>query len=321
MSNEYKTSKRGVVVGIFIILGITFLVGGVLTIGNLHSTFQRKIHVSTVFTDVNGLTAGNNIWFSGVKVGTVKRLEFVGTSKVRIIMNINSESHEFIRKDAKVKISSDGLIGNKILVIYGGTPAAGAINEGDRLENESALSTDDIMATLQSNNLNILMLTDKLAKGEGTLGKLLTEDDIYKSLAATSKSLQDATSGSTKLIATLNSYASNLNKKGTLANDLVSDTMVFHNLRGTMAELKTVADNASAMVVDLKEAAKNPNSPMGVLLRDENAGAQLKQSITNLEKATVILNQDLEAAQSNFLLRKGIKKQKAAAEKSESSGN
>lgn len=72
MSNEYRISKCGVVVGIFIIFGIVFFVGGVLIIGNFYFIFQQKVYVIIVFIDVNGLIVGNNIWFFGVKVGIVK---------------------------------------------------------------------------------------------------------------------------------------------------------------------------------------------------------------------------------------------------------
>src|SRR6202008_1581529 len=137
------------------------LVAGVLSIGNLHSTFQKKMTITTIFGDVNGLQAGNNIWFSGVKIGTVKKIEFYGKSQVKVIMNIEIAEKQYIRKDAKVKISTDGLIGNKILVIYGGTSAVREVEEGDQLENEPQLSTETIMETLQKNNLNILLLTDK----------------------------------------------------------------------------------------------------------------------------------------------------------------
>ena len=67
-------NKRATVVGIFILIGIIILIGSILTIGNLHSTFSRKMRISTLFTDVNGLHEGNNIWFSGVKIGTVKKM-------------------------------------------------------------------------------------------------------------------------------------------------------------------------------------------------------------------------------------------------------
>jgi phospholipid/cholesterol/gamma-HCH transport system substrate-binding protein len=77
-----------------------------------------------------------------------------------------------------------------------------------------------------------------------------------------------------------------------------------------------MAGNASAIVADLKQAAANPNSPVGVMLRDEASGARLKETIKNLESSSVKLDEDLKAVQSNFLL-KGYFKKKAKAEESE----
>src|ERR1700761_811963 len=150
-------NKRAIIVGVFVLLGIIFLVSGILTIGNLHQTFSTKLQVTTVFDDVNGLQKGNNIWFSGVKIGTVKKIEFFGKSQVKVIMNIDASAKKYIRKDAKVKISSDGFIGNKILVIYGGSFKADEVAQNDTLGVEKTFSTEDIMNTLQENNKNLLV--------------------------------------------------------------------------------------------------------------------------------------------------------------------
>src|SRR6187431_3087580 len=123
-------NKRAVIVGMFVLVGVLILLAGILTVGNLHTTFTKKMKVNAVFDDVNGLLPGSNIWFSGVKIGAVKTLSFYGKSKVQVEMNIDEASQQYIRKDAMVKIGSDGLIGNKILIIYGGTVDAGEVNEG-----------------------------------------------------------------------------------------------------------------------------------------------------------------------------------------------
>lgn len=301
-------NKRGIGVGFFIIVGLLFLVGGVMTIGNLHSTFQKKMNISTVFGDVNGLQTGNNIWFSGVKIGTVKKTEFYGKNQVLVIMNINIESKQYIRKDAKVKISTDGLIGNKILVIYDGSELAPEIEEGDTLANETALSTEEIMATFQKNNLNVLALTEKLANGQGTIGKLITSDSVYNSIAATMRSLQKASANAQNLISSLATFTDKLNTKGSFANDLVSDTILFKSLKNSAMQINNVADTASIFINNLKLASQNSKSPVGVLLHDEKAGANLKDIIINLESSSKKLNEDLEAIQHNFLLRRYFKK-------------
>ena len=308
-------NKRAIGVGVFIIIGLLLLVAGIMTIGNLHSTFQKKMVISTVFPDINGLVAGNNIWFSGVKIGTVKKTEFYGNSQVKVIMNINKESVQYIRKDAKVKISSDGLIGNKILVIYGGTPVVPEIEEGDVPSNDVLLSTDDIMATFQQNNLNVLTFTKKLANGEGTIGKLMNDEAVYNNIAATSHSLQQASANAQALIASLSDFSAKLNKNGTLANDLVTDTVLFNSLKSSALQLHRIADTATVLASNLKEASSNTKTPLGVMLHDEQTGTNLKTTIANMESSSKKLDQDLEALQHSFLLKRYFKKQAKKNEK------
>ena len=308
-------NKRAIGVGAFIIIGLLLLVGGIMTIGNLHSTFQKKLVISTVFADINGLVAGNNIWFSGVKIGTVKKTEFYGNSQVKVIMNINVESIQYIRKDAKVKIGTDGLIGNKILVIYGGTPMVPQIEEGDVLSNEAQLSTDDIMVTFQQNNLNVLTFTKKLANGEGTIGKLMNDEAVYNSIAASANSLQKASANAQTLIASLSGFSAKLNKSGTFANDLVTDTVIFNSLKSSALQLNRIADTTTVLVSNLKEASSNTKTPLGVLLHDEQTGTNLKTTITNMESSSKKLDQDLEGLQHSFLLRRYFKKEAKKKEK------
>ena len=319
-----SSNRRAVIVGVFVLVGILFFIGGILMIGNLHETFKSKMKVVSLFDDVGGLKKGNNIWFSGVKIGTVSNLRFYGTSQVEVSMNIETKVQQYIRKDAKVKISSDGLIGNKILVIYGGTTAAPEVQEGDTLGVEKTFTSDDMINTLQANNVNVLaitadlkIITKQLAAGEGTIGKLLTDDAIYTHINAATASLQTASAKAEQLVSTLSTFSSNLNKKGTLANELTTDTVVFKSVKASIKQLQQIADTASAFVADLKKASKNPNSTVGVLLRDEQSGARIKETIKNLESSSQKLDEDLKAVQSNFLLKRYFKKKEKEKEKEE----
>src|SRR3954470_15930383 len=105
-------NKKAVTVGIFIFLGIAIFVTGVLLLGGQQNTFEKKIRLKAVFDDVGGLHEGNNVWFSGVKIGTVRKMQFVGRSQVEVIMSIEREAQQYIRRNAKAKISSEGFIGN-----------------------------------------------------------------------------------------------------------------------------------------------------------------------------------------------------------------
>ena len=169
-------NKRAVIVGLFVFIGLIFFLAGILIVGNLRETFNRKMELVSLFDDISGLQPGNNIWFSGVKIGTVSSLNFHGKSQVEVNMNVAISAQKYIRKDAKVKISNDGLIGNKILVIYGGTEEFAQVQEGDTLEVEKTFTSEDMINTAQENNKNILAITNdvkaitkKLAAGEGSI--------------------------------------------------------------------------------------------------------------------------------------------------------
>lgn len=319
---QETSNKHAVLVGIFLFIGLVILLGGIIMIGNLHETFKKKMEIVSLFDDISGLQKGNNIWFSGVKIGTVSDIRFFGRSQVAVNMKIETKSQQYIRKDAKVKISSDGLIGNKILVIYGGTSMAAAVETGDTLVVEKTFTTEDMINMLQENNKNVLAITTDfkaiskhLAAGEGTLGKLLKDNTVYDNITAATISLQQASAQAQQLIHSLNTFSAGLNRQGTLANQLVTDTLVFASAKASVLQLQQVANSAGEFVTGLKEAGKNPNSTIGVLLHDEVSGAHLRTIIKNLEVSSVTLNEDLLAIQHNFLLKGYFKKKTKAAKK------
>jgi phospholipid/cholesterol/gamma-HCH transport system substrate-binding protein len=312
-----SANKRGVWVGLFVFIGILILIAGILMVGNLRGTFSRKMQVVAIFDDVNGLQEGNNVWFSGVKICSVSDISFYGQSQVAVTVNIELNAQEYIRKDAKIKTSADGLIGNKILVIYGGTTNAGVIESGDTLKVEETFSSEDMLNMVQENNKNLLAITSDfkvisagLAAGEGTIGKLLMDESIYDKVVQTTARLDQTAAGMAEVVKTLNTFSKDLNKSGGLAHELVADTTVFPAIRATVVRLEQMVDSAAILMNNLKDMSSNPNSPVGVIMQDEQAGAQLKQVIENLESSTYKLDEDLEALQHNFLLRRYFKKKK-----------
>ncbi len=321
-------NRRAIIVGIFIFLALAIFIWTVLTLGSQKSTFGKSIMVKTFFQNVNGLQKGNNIWFSGVKVGTIENVALIGNGKVEVDMNIGEKSVPYIHKNAKAKLSSDGLIGNKIIEIYGGTSQAPVISSGDVLNNEELLSTDQMMSTLSKNNDNLLAITDnlkiissKMAEGQGSVGKLLNDETFADELTKTIVTLKNASVNLQQLSANVSHYTARLNDSGTLANDLVSDTVIFSKLRSTVSQLQQVADKSNDVISSLQGAAntvnqglKNPNTPAGMFLGDEKTASGLKATMQNLQSASVKLNDDLEAVQHNFLLR-GFFRKKAKAEK------
>src|ERR1700690_2587765 len=142
--NPFK-NKHSVVVGIFVSIALIILMVGVFTLGGQHDTFVKKIPVKAVFYDVNGLKIGDNVWLSGVKVGVIKNIDIKDEGSVLITMNVEKKVEGFIHKDSKVKIGSDGLMGNTIIIIYGGTKQSPLVTSQDILLSEKSAGTQEML--------------------------------------------------------------------------------------------------------------------------------------------------------------------------------
>ena len=105
-------NSRPVIVGIFILLGIAILVVAVFTLGRQKKSFVKGYTVNAVFDDVNGLLTGNNVWLSGVKIGTVRRISFYNNTKVLVSINLDKSVASHIHKDAFAKIGSESFAQN-----------------------------------------------------------------------------------------------------------------------------------------------------------------------------------------------------------------
>ncbi|RZM27728.1 MAG: MCE family protein [Pedobacter sp.] len=318
-------SRKQITVGIFILVGLFIFVLAIFTLGGQRKSFVKSFTVSVVFSDIQGLKAGNNVWYSGVKIGTIKKIAFYGQSQVQVFVNIEEEAHKYIHKDATASISSDGLIGNKIIVIEGGNPKYPFVEDGDRLQVNTTLSTDDIMKTFQVNNKNLVAITSDfktlsagLVAGKGAAGALLTDEKIASNFKAIVANLQKTTASTDRMARELDQFSKKLNTKDGLADKLLTDTVVFARLQASVNELQKTARSASAMTENLNNATSKLNktdNAAGLLLNDPKTADQVRAIMTNLQSGSHKLDQDLEALQSNFLFRGFFKKKAKEAEK------
>lgn len=315
-------NRKAITVGIFLSLGLVIFIIGVFTLGGQKKSFAKNIAISAVFTDVSGLKKGNDVWFSGVKVGTISEIKFVGISQVNVKMKIDEKTQQYIHRNSGVRISSDGLIGNKIIVIDGGSPQAPIVQDGDALQAEKLTSMDDMIKTLQVNNQNLLAITTdfkvlshRILEGKGTVGALLADTVMGMQLKNSMRNLQAATTSAAHLATELDKFSNKMNTKGGFADKLLTDTTAFNRIKLAASQLQQAASNASVLTNNLNKASNKLNSTdnaLGVLLNDPKGAVQVQTTLNNLQQSSVKLNDDLEAVQHNFLL-KGFFNKKAKA--------
>lgn len=318
------SNQRVVFVGLFVAIAVAIFTGAILAVGSIHDAFSSKVTVRAVFDQVGGLESGDNVWASGMRVGVIQGLAFVEAGKIDVAMDINEAMAPYIPKDALATVGSDGLIGNPIIILSGGTPGGPTIEAGDTLSIGTAVSTADLLATLQTNNENLVSITTDIKAltagiraGEGTLGKLFTQDDLYTQVQAALTDVSAASDNARRLTASLATFSASLNQPGQLPHDLTHDTELLPAAKAAVADLQAAVARASALVDGLATDLDNPDAPVGALLGNEPMGGDLKDTLANLKTATELLNEDLKAIQSNFLFRPYFKKQEREARKAE----
>jgi phospholipid/cholesterol/gamma-HCH transport system substrate-binding protein len=317
--------KRMVTVGVFVLLGILIFTAAVLTLGGQKKTFEKKSTLRAIFKDVNGLQEGNNVWFSGVKIGTVKKISLGANAMVDVVMSIQTKAMQYIKKDARAKISSEGFIGNKIIVIFGGETHSHAVAEDDVLGADTGAGTDEMIATLQQNNKNLLditgnikTITERLMNGQGSAGKILSNDKLANDLQAAMLGFRIASAQVQKITSDVAAYTSQLQSEGSLTYNLVHDTVFYSHLKNTAAQIqqasitiKESSENIKRITGNIETVSRrldSTGSPVGVLLNDQEAGDNLRLTLENLQTGSKKLDEDLEAIQHNFLFRGFFKK-------------
>jgi phospholipid/cholesterol/gamma-HCH transport system substrate-binding protein len=186
--------------GFFAIAALLIAVGAIYYIGKERNKFGSVLHISAQFSSVSGLKPGSNVRLGGIDVGTVNDIDLVTDTTVQVDMIIQRRVQRFIKKDAKASISSDGLMGDKVISITAGTPTTPVVADGDSLGSYKPIETDQIMASLKTSADNAAIITSNLAdissritNGKGALGKLLHDTTLSSNISSTMKNLNSST--------------------------------------------------------------------------------------------------------------------------------
>jgi phospholipid/cholesterol/gamma-HCH transport system substrate-binding protein len=186
----------------FIAGGVTLFILAIFIIGKQKNLFNPVFKVTTTFYNVSGLQVGNNIRFSGINVGTVNNISIVNDSTVEVELLIRKNVRQFIKSDCEVAMGSEGLIGDRLLIITQGSTEAPLVKDGQHLLSKEPVEMDAIMASLQVTAINATIISGQLAEimthinsGNGTLGRLIRDSTIAENLNQTVSNLKKSSNG------------------------------------------------------------------------------------------------------------------------------
>ncbi|HMT30017.1 MAG TPA: MlaD family protein [Bacteroidia bacterium] len=199
---ENHSPKFKIRLGLFVAGGLALFVLAIFIIGKQKNLFNPVFGLSSTFYNVSGLQVGNNVRFSGINIGTVDQITIINDSTVKVNMMIKKEIRQFIKTDSEVAIGSEGLIGDRLLIISQGSADAEQVKENQMLLSAEPVETDAIMASLQVTAGNAEVISQELAEimikinsGNGTLGRLIQDSTIAENLDQTIENLKQGTKG------------------------------------------------------------------------------------------------------------------------------
>jgi phospholipid/cholesterol/gamma-HCH transport system substrate-binding protein len=188
--------------GLFVSGGIFLFVAAIFIIGKQVNMFDSVFKVTATFYNVNGLQVGNNVRFSGINVGTVDNIKIVNDSTIEVSMLIKKSVKEFIKIDSEVSISSEGVIGDKLLNISQGGKDSPSVEDGLELASTEPLDTDAMMESVEISVLNVEIITKEFSdmliginQGKGTIGKLMNDKKMAENVSNTMKNLESSSKG------------------------------------------------------------------------------------------------------------------------------
>ena len=200
MANQ--TPKFKVRLGLFVIVGIGLFMLAIFVIGKQKNLFDPVFTLSTHFNNVSGLQVGNSVRFSGISVGTIDKITILNDTTVQVKMLIKEDVRKFIKIDSEAAIGSEGIIGDRIVTISNGDPESKIIADNQTIDSTEPVETDEIMQSLEVTAGNAAIASEeitqilyKINKGEGTLGRLINDEDIANNLDKTIGNLKKGTKG------------------------------------------------------------------------------------------------------------------------------
>ncbi|EJL70578.1 MlaD family protein [Chryseobacterium populi] len=349
MSNESSNNWK---LGIFVTAGIFLFITAIYFIGVNRNLFGSNFALRSEFKNVSGLKQGSNVRLSGINIGTVNKIDFISDSLVLVKLVIRKDVQKYIKTDAVASIASDGLMGDKILIISPGTTSTTIVKDNDVIASYKTIEIDDLFSSIKQSTDNAKTITDELVKfsskmnnKNSLLTKIMTDKDFASSIDKTIKNLQISSQELAKFTPILN------NKNGTIAKIFTDKKWADHiessisNLRNSSQEIsmftkklndknnvfsqlssndslaisieKTLRnlEKSSDDLIQFTSKINNDENVLSKLTNNRKLGKSVDSTIINIEKGVGELREIEAAAKNNFLLRGYFNKKKKETEK------
>ena len=315
--------NHNVLVGIFVTLAVALFGAALFLIGNQHKAFHRHIVFYTNFQSVDGLPKGAKVRVDGMDAGEVQTIQIPPSpeQKFRLKMNVDDSLRGLIREDSVVTVETEGIVGDKYLLIHHGTghaplaPADSTLQSKEPFEMTKLLEQAQGIMTQAGTTLNGLQstMTDlnrhldtTLDTATGTIKNVNSVVlDVRNGKGAAGLLLEDkATAADVRQsLANVRQTTEKLNDSSMRVDNLLSDVQsrqLIPKVDDTLTAAKSASQNLDQTSQQVNTTLK---AAFGQDQYGEDAGSNLQQSLTNLNQASGNLTDDTEALKHEFFFK------------------
>ena len=274
----HQTSME-VTVGAFMFM-ILLTLGFFTIVLSRENVLSKNYRFDVVFNDVSGLIKGDKVFVHGVDVGRVRTMT-ITPAGVRVGLSLRSELP--IHEDYKLSIAQASVLGGRYVALDPGTEASPLLPVGAELKGtpttdllaeagdavkavRSALEDGGVLSNLEATMKNIRTVSDDLAAGKGTIGRLLKEEEVYTELKQVATNLRTLTEKLER-------------GEGTLGK-LLNEDAVYNDVKQITADLRSVSDNL----------AKGEGTLGKLLSKDDQVYRDLAEAAASIKNITASID-------------------------------
>ena len=316
-------NKQFIWVGVLVAAAIVLFGTGLFLIGNQHKAFRSHVEFYVEFANVDGVFKGAKVRVDGLDAGQVDELVIPSSPahKFRIKLTVEDRTRGLIRENSVVTVETEGLVGDKYLLIARGTDRAPEAAPGATLLSKEPFDIGKMLE--QANGLLTQVggtITDVQGKLDTALASVTTTvnntngvvTDIRHGKGAAGMLLEDPKTAADvrQIIGNTQAATANLNTASTKVNgvvDNVNGVLDDINRRQLVAKVDDTLNSAKSTVAQLNQVSQQVNTTLTNAFAEDqyglDAGANLQQSLSNINDATGNLADDTEAIKHEFFFK------------------
>jgi phospholipid/cholesterol/gamma-HCH transport system substrate-binding protein len=285
-------------IGIMAIVALLIAAALILALGGEGGFFWERYNLKVKFSNAGGVQRGSPVRVAGVTVGAVTDLQFSG-SDVEMTLELREDMQQRVRTTSRATIGAVSLLGEGAVDISASTTGQPIPEWGYVPSDAPPAQLADVTAQANKGITELTALITDIRAGKGTVGKLMTDEQLYAELRQFTSAARQVTEGLQQGRGTLGQLLNNPESARQLEASLKNLTEITNKINAGQGSIGQLM-NDPALAKNLNEVTANFSSlsarlnkgegTMGQLMTNDALYKRLDAVTTNLELLTAKLN-------------------------------